>query len=370
MSASACEVMIVTDAHELGGAETYLLTLVNGVRDRVDVEVAAGDRAPAELIDQVREAGAATRIVRGLGRRPRAAALVRLTRLLRARRPALVHVNLSDQGDGLVAVAAARLAGVPVTATLHLVLPERAGARERLAGAALRATRAVIAVSAAVGSYLESRGVTAEVIHNGIAAPRPLPDARAQLNLGEADLVVGGIGRLDPQKGWDVLTVAAAAVHERCPRARFVVIGDGPERDRLAGAQDPAYLRFVGFRERAADLLPAMDILAVPSRYEGFGLVAAEAMLAGVPVVASRVGGLPEVLGDAGTLVAPEDPTALAGALIELLEDPERRRDLAARGARRAAERFAEARMCDETLALWRSITVPGHANPPVASRR
>jgi glycosyltransferase involved in cell wall biosynthesis len=202
------------------------------------------------------------------------------------------------------------------------------------------------------------------VVRNGVGTPRIRGDARAELGVQAGEVVVGGIGRLDPQKGWDVLCAAAPRVHARSPGTRFLVIGEGPERARLTGhlgGSDPggSAVQFLGYRERGADLVSGIDVLAVPSRYEGFGLVAVEAMLAGVPVVASRVGSLPEVLGDTGVLVPPDDPEALADALISLVEHPARRAALGRRGAERARARFGSERMCQETLEAWQRAAHP-----------
>lgn len=356
MSQPRPDVVIVSSAREFAGAEVYLLSLLDALAGRLRIELLASDGAPEELPRRAREAGATAAPVRGLARRPSPLAVVRLARALRRRRPALVHVNLSDQGDGLVAIAAARLARVPVSATLHIVLPERRASLERLSRLALRRLRVVVAVSEAVGRYLERQGAEVAVVANGVAPPVPVPGARAELGLTAQDFAIGGVGRLDAQKGWDLLCAAAPRVRARVPEARFVVVGDGPERDALAGSAD---VHFAGYRERAAGMMPAFDVLAVPSRYEGFGLVAVEAMLSGVPVVAARAGALPEVVGDAGLLVAPDDAEALADALVSLAERPQLREQLAERGAERARARFGHERMAAETLAAWRRAAAP-----------
>jgi glycosyltransferase involved in cell wall biosynthesis len=354
------EVLIVSDAGEVGGAETYLAALLAGVADSFTVGVVLGDCAPTELQQSMRIAGAGTTVVPGLARTPSVAAIVRLARLISARRPGLVHANLSDQGDGLTAITAARLAGVPVTATLHLVLPERRASLERLSGLALRRAAAVVGVSDSIGAYLAELGVAARVIHNGVSVPQLHPDARVRLGLGADDLVVGGIGRLDTQKGWDVLCAAARRIAEKQARLQVVVArGAGPARAPGAGAAAGAPVRFVGYHKHAARFLGAFDVLAVPSRYEGFGLVAAEAMLAGVPVVASRIGGLPEVVGPDGVLVEPGDPDALAEALLMLLKDPKWRAQLGNQGAARAGQWFGSERMARETGAVWHSVVPP-----------
>jgi glycosyltransferase involved in cell wall biosynthesis len=369
VSSAHPDVVLVSSAHELAGAEVYLLALLDALGGRLRLELLASDRAPEELYRRARDAGVKVTPVRGLARRPSAAAVLRLARALRRRRPALVHVNLSDQGDGLVAIAAARLARVPASATLHIVLPDRRPALERLSRFALLRPREIIGVSEAVGGYLTRQGAKVCVIPNGVVPPGPLPQARDELGVDRDDFVVGGIGRLDVQKGWDVLCAAAARVHARVPATRFVVIGEGPERARLQARADGSSVRFIGYRERAADFVSGMDVLAVPSRYEGFGLVAVEAMLASVPVVASSVGGLPEVLGDAGVLVPPDDPEALADALISLAERPDLRADLGLRGAERARSRFGHERMSEATLAVWRRAARPLELpTAPVAS--
>jgi glycosyltransferase involved in cell wall biosynthesis len=352
-------VAIVSSAQELAGAEVYLLALIDALGDRAPIEVLTSDRAPAELFRRIEAVNATATPVRGLARRPSLSATVRLARMLRRRRPALVHVNLSDQGDGLAAMLAARIARVPASATLNLVLPDRRGALERLSRFALRRLRVVIGVSQAVGRYLESQGANTCVIPYGVVGPRATPDARVELGAGAEDFVIGGIGRLDVQKGWDVLCAAAPRVRERVPAANFVVIGEGSDGEQLRSLTESSGVRFLGYRERAADLVSGMDVLVVPSRYEAFGLVAAEAMLAGVPVVASSVGGLPEVVGDTGLLVAPDDSRALGDALISLAQQPALRAELARRGTERARARFATERMSDETLAAWRRAVSP-----------
>jgi glycosyltransferase involved in cell wall biosynthesis len=349
-------VAIVSSSHELGGAEVYLLTVIDGLAPRADLRLLAGDRSAVALRDHARAAGVPVTVVTGLARRPSPPAALRLARALRRLRPDLVHVNLTDQGDGVVGIAAARLARLPVTATLHIVLPERRPVLERLAGLVLRRARGVIAVSDDVGRYLDEQGVRRSVVHNGVAPIAATPDARARLGLAATDFVVGGVGRLNVQKGWDVLCAAAPRVREQRPDARFVIVGDGPERERLAAGAGAEAVRFAGYHERASGLMPAFDVLAVPSRYEGFGLVVVEAMLAGVPVVAARAGALPEVVGDAGVLVAPDDPDALAEALVRVASNPRLRSDLARRGRERARSRFGWERMADETLAFWRGM--------------
>ena len=349
-------VAFVSDTREFGGAERYAAVLVEALRGECEFVAILGDDAAAETRDRLERAGARVVLVRGAARRrPGPAGVRHLRNAIHAASPALVHVSLSDQGDGLGALLAARLAGRPTVATLHIVVPGRALWRETFSRAALRVPRRVIAVSEAVAEYLRLRGISATVVANGLPETAPDPEAARLLGVGPADFVVGGVGRLHRQKGWDVLCRAADLVRAEVPRAAFVVIGDGAERERLAGSSECGSVRFLGYRESAGSLVSGFDVLVIPSRYEGFGLVAVEAMQAGVPVVATRAGGLAEVVGDCGELVPPEDAQALARAIVRLAREPDRRRELAERGRERARERFGVERMARETLAVYRA---------------
>ena len=276
--------------------------------------------------------------------------------MLRDANPALAHVNLTDQGDGLAPLMAARLARRPTIATLHLVIPSRSRWRERVSARSLRLPDLVIGVSESVAHYARRAGARTEVVLNGIAEPELTPEPRSALGLDAGELVVGGIGRIDDQKGWDVLCRAASLVRRELPNVAFVVVGGGPALEQFRQDRDCTDVRFIGYREQAAALVRAFDVLVLPSRYEGFGLAALEAMYAGVPVVASDVGGLPEVVADCGSLVPPERPDLLASAIIDLVRDPAVRADYGARAAVRARTTFTAERMAAETARVYESV--------------
>ena len=134
------------------------------------------------------------------------------------------------------------------------------------------------------------------------------------------------------------------------------MIGDGPLRATLEARARAAGVRLLGHRDHAASDLAAFDVLAMPSRYEGLSLTAIEGLGAGVPIVGSDVPGLRDAIGDAGVLVAPEDPDALAAAVVALLGDPQRRQALGEAGRARAAREFGVERMLRETLAVHEMI--------------
>jgi glycogen(starch) synthase len=214
----------------------------------------------------------------------------------------------------------------------------------------------VLAPSAATAAELTRdyrvRGVA--VVPNAMGA-HPAAAAGAAGGGGEGGAADAGapgyllvVGRLRIRKGVDVLLAALPELLRRHPGARLVVAGDGEHRTALQGAAAAlglegavTFLGRVG-GERVRALLPGAAALVVPSIYEGMPLVVLEAMAAAVPVVASRVSGIPEVVmdGETGWLVAPEDPPALAAALAALLADPQAARRRGAAGRRRLDERF------------------------------
>ena len=202
------------------------------------------------------------------------------------------------------------------------------------------------------------------VIPNGIdlarlreaasAAPR---DARAA-----ATLRVGCVGRLERVKGVEYFLRAVALLVAQRPDARYVVAGSGScERELKALAAElglAGLVEFAGYVDSAPSLLASLDVVVVPSLSEASGLTAMEAMAVGVPVVASFVGGLPEVIesGESGLLVPPADAEALARAVARLLDNPELSRRLAAEARRRADQRFGVERMVSAYLAVYEEL--------------
>ena len=176
-----------------------------------------------------------------------------------------------------------------------------------------------------------------------VAAPvmpppsRSREEVRAELGLGDRPVVLA-VGRLAPQKNYDVLLDAAIAWRTRSARPAVVIAGDGPERARLQRVIDAHGLdaQLLGHRDDVPDLLAAADVYVLTSTWEARALVVQEAMRAGVPVVATAVGGVPELAGDAAVLVPPADPAAVAGAVAELLDHDDRRGELIRRGRQRA----------------------------------
>jgi glycosyltransferase involved in cell wall biosynthesis len=277
----------------------------------------------------------------------------------------LVHAH--GLRAGLVAAAARRRGGRPLVLTLHNALPEGGGALRRVLRLAERATiRGADVVLAASGDLAENawRQGARDVRVAPVSAPplpapaRPAAEVRAELGLVDGRPLVVAVGRLHPQKGYDVLLDAAA----RCaagPRPPLVAVaGDGPLHGELAAriAAERLPVVLLGRRSDVADLLAAADLAVLPSRWEARSLTAQEALRAGTPLVATRTGGLPELLGYGAVLVPVGDAAALADAVTGLLDDPARARSLAEAGTRQAATWPDEAATARQLVALYREL--------------
>jgi glycosyltransferase involved in cell wall biosynthesis len=306
------------------------------------------------------------------------AALAALARLCRRERPAIVHTHTSKAG--FLGRVAARVTGVPAVIhqphghifygyygprrTALFIALERAAARmsDRIITLTERGTEEHLAQG--IGRRLQyvavPSGVPTAVIRER-AAPRA--SARTRLSIAPEDFVVAGLGRFVHVKGFDLLVAALPAVAAACPRARVLLIGDGPERSSLTALAEGlgvgGRVHIVAAGPDVFDYLSAADVLAVPSRNEGMGRVIVEAMALGIPVVGAAVGGIPDVLvdGECGRIVPPDDADALGEALGAIGRDPMLREKFAAAAVARA-EAFsievAHQRMLDVYATLAR----------------
>ncbi|MBM4434405.1 MAG: glycosyltransferase family 4 protein [Chloroflexi bacterium] len=299
--------------------------------------------------------GVVPRIVPELGRSISPArdlaALYRLVRILRGFRPHLVHTHMAKAGS--LGRVAARLAGVPVVVhTFHGnvlrgyfgTVPSRAFLQVERALAAM-STR-VIAISARQAREIVDLGIARperiEVVPLGLdlapfaAAPRGR--FRAELGIPPGAPLAGIVARLVPIKAVDVFLEAAARVRAERPEATFVIVGDGELRDGLVARAQALGLagavRFVGWRADLPAIYADLDVLALTSRNEGTPVSIIEALAAGTAVVATAVGGVPDLIehGSTGLLARDGDPSGIARAIGELLGDPERRRALGRAG--------------------------------------
>jgi glycosyltransferase involved in cell wall biosynthesis len=353
-------VIHVAKASGISGSERHLLDLLPGLRARgYDVSFTLlheGEPGARELARSLEHAGIAVDAVRlRAGLDPLAAA--RLVRLFRRTRPAIVHTHLVHADfHGLPAAALAR---VPVrVSTKHGFNPFRSRRAFALGDRTVaRLAHVHIAISAGLARYLaETEGfaeASFDVVHYGIDAG------------GEPVLHDGApgrfacVGRLIPIKGHATLLEALAVARRTRSDLELVLAGSGPLEAELRARVERLGLadavRFAGHVAPVAPVVEAAAAVVVPSLGEGFGMVALEAMERGRAVVATTVGGLPEIVvdGETGLLVPPGDVEALAEALLAVAHDPGRARAMGARGRGRALAEFAQERCTERTAELY-----------------
>lgn len=266
------------------------------------------------------------------------AGVLAFRRLVRTRAVALVHTHSSD--DSWLATLAAKSLGRPVVRGRHVSIPirRRRALIYRLADRVITSGEAVRAMVTAAGVDPDrvvaiSAGVDTTRFHPGVTGRA----VRAEL-AGEGPLV-GLVANIRGSKGHNVFLESARRVLAALPAARFVIVGDGIGYDDVRQRVDDlglaARVSMTGFRRDIPEIMAALDVLAVPSiRSEATSQVIPQALAVGTPVVASTVGGSPELIrdGETGRLVPPGDPTALAEAILDLLGDPPKARAMARAG--------------------------------------
>lgn len=312
----------------------------------VEITPTPGARSDAAAVGELRRAFARASLVHAHGLR--AALLSDLAlRTARAETPLVVtshHANLATGVERrllrLMERRVARAADLVLGASSDLV----ARARD------LGAVDARLGPVAAPPLAAPERG--REAVRAELLGVKPSKIAKAAEAL--ARPIVLAVGRLVPQKNFQLLL--DAAVGWRGDEEPLVVIaGEGTEERALRARikADRLPVRLLGYRDDVAELLTAADVVVIPSRWEARSLVAQEALRAGVPVVATAVGGLPELVGDAAVLVPPGDPTALAAAVGGLLADPARRAELATAGRAQARTWPGEPDTVAQVLAIY-----------------
>jgi len=288
-------------------------------------------------------------------------------------------VQAHSWADRVVPMIAARLAGVPA---VIMERPDYRGFSNRLTAYVCGhlVCDALIAVSEAVRSQTLERGVDASRVfrvYNGIAIPslsHPRSSVRQELHLSEETFLVAAAGRLVEEKGFDLLIRAMRQVIENKVDAHCLIAGSGPEEGQLRQLAESLGLgervHFLGFRDDVVAILAEAQLCAMPSRSEGLPYVALEALSVRCPVVASNVGGLPEVVGEScGVLVPPENPEKLARAIVDLAANPALLREMGAAGRRRAEEMFSMKAMLDGVEAVYRAVLQrKGRPLPPPAT--
>lgn len=287
-------------------------------------------------------------------------AWIKIIRLLKKWKPRAVVTHLWFANT--IGRIAARMAGVPIIVSFeHNIYDNIKSRRQFLADRMFaRLSRHIIAVSDAVRDSLVEHGIFPEkiiVLRNGIKLERyrniSRKKAREKLGIQNGEFIFLFIGRLTRQKGADILIQALAGLKE----GRIFIVGDGEERGRLEKlAEDLGMaprISFLGSRSDVPEILAASDCFILPSRWEGLGIVVMEAMTSGLPVIASGVDGIKEIVadGETGILVKPGDIQALGRAIQSMAKDLPLRRKLSENSIRRSSE-FSIERHVDKLLEI------------------
>jgi len=349
--------------------EPLLVTGVEGRREGNMLDLAAAKGVEPIIIPELR---------RNVGPQDALVALLRLYHLIRRERPQIVHTHTTTAG--LLGRLAAKLAGVPVILhTFHghvlrgyfgplqskaLVWMERflarltdrivtvsEGQRQELAGYGVAPLEKIVVVP--LGFELED--LLSCESHRG--------ELRRELGLGDDVRLIGIIARLVPIKNHRLFLQAAKLVAEAVPQARFLVVGDGELREELEAYAHELELDervlFIGWRRDLPRLYADLDVVALTSINEGTPVSLIEAMAAGVPVVATAVGGVPDVVtdGETGYLVRSGDAKGLAEAIVELVGNPERAKAMG-RAGRACVHRFGAYRLIEDIASLYEELLV------------
>lgn len=302
-------------------------------------------------------------------------AFVRLVSALNRNRPDLLQTN--SPVSGAWGRVAAQLVGVPKVVSVEHNVHNAYPYKHRIVnGVTLPLADAIVGVSTAVvdsidgieSTWLEAtshpdrrsipNGVDIETID---AAQQGTNDVLAEYeDIEPSDAIVGTMGSHTPQKGFENFIYAMTDLQQRYPDLKTVVLGDGPLRTSLEQIADDEgvadAVTFTGYVEDVYPFLSHFDIGVFPSRWEGFGLVVAEAMAAGVPVVASNIPAFREVVDETGVLVQPDNPSALANAVGDLLDNRTRRKYFASAGRKRAVQQFSIEKAASEYAELYRTL--------------
>jgi glycosyltransferase involved in cell wall biosynthesis len=354
----------------VGGAERQLLYLVEGIARRADVTVVSLSGSDVALLPEFKRLARVQTVL--CPKRPGVDPVLipRLVAMLRRERPAIVHTFLRTANYwGRVAAC---LAGIPIRiASERNIEIERGGLANLLDRILSSVTDRVVVNATAIQDYLVRREkldpAKVEMIHNGAPVSRPLlgPDvrtARRELGLGEAEHLVAFIGRLAPQKNPGLFLEMARAVLRSGLKCGFLLVGDGPlrvaltDQARTLGIQEA--VRFTGVRNDVPRILRVTDLLVLTSDWEGLPNVILEALAAGVPAVATNVGGVGELLADGvtGYVISPRDLSTLVNRVIGMLNDKGFRAECGRRGQEYVQSHFSISVMVDHTVALYNTV--------------
>lgn len=376
-------VMHLNASVQIGGAEKVIMTLSKGMKDTAFDPIVAsfvtyGESASGggEFIEESKRLGIDTRIITTKKMcRFMLSELFRnlfdLCRLIRKEKIKLLHTH-GYKAD-IIGLAASKILNIPIVSTAHgwTSCSKNVKLYEFLDRLALRFFDRVIAVSDSVKDRLLKSHISPqkiEKIYNAIelkTSSEVLLSTKSfkdSFNLSNGNKLIGAIGRLSIEKGLSYFLEAGKEVISRYPQIRLLIVGEGPERQNLEIMAERFAIKdkviFCGFQKDISTIYSILDVVVLSSVTEGLPLTLLEALAHEKPVVATRVGGVPELIkdGETGILVNPKDSQGLANGILKILDNPEEAKKLAMRGRKLVEEKFNSKSMSERIEKLYYEV--------------
>ena len=356
-----------------GGAERVVLSLAESLnRDQFRVVVGAFVNVhfrQNEFVERLEKAGIRHEVF-WLKRTIDIENVYRIVRFIRREGIHLIHSH--GYRSDIIGLVAAKMSGLPIVSTVHgwVSIDSRLRFYEKCDRIALRFFDRVMPVSDHIGNALAASGIDPAKttrMHNAIPADTKAKEGPVNITRSrreKGDIIIGIIGRLSPEKDVPSFLKAAGLVAEKFNQASFLVVGEGPERERLQRMARELGLdgkvRFTGFVEDMGSIYSSIDLLVISSLTEGIPLVVLEAMHQGIPVVSTRVGGIPEVIenGVDGILVEPGDSHALSRAIESLVLDDNKYVEISRNGRDRIARSFNRSVWVKEMETIYKNVLI------------
>jgi len=370
---NSCRIIhLITDL-STGGAQTALLRFLSAIdRNLYNPTVVCFDNGNSFIAKEINKLNIPV-IDLGMTHKGRIDVFFRFNRLLQNERPVVLHTWLFHAN--LIGRLMGRLNKVPIIISSRRNINIGGKWRELLKRLTSGLDDKVIAVCEAVRkAEIESSNVPSEkavTIHNGIdpiafisVSDEAALEIRNSFEIPDDALLLGAIGRLHPSKGFNDLISALAYIKAKTNSVRLIIVGEGELRGSLElqiiNHNLSGTIKFAGLRNDIPELMSALDIFVSSSLWEGLPNVVLEAMVAGKPVVATSVGGTPEVVvdGETGLLVPPRNPEALARAIFRLLKNPELGSRMGRAGKERVLKQFSIQRMVTKTQQLYKELMI------------
>lgn len=360
------KVLHVLSDTNIGGAGRYLFNLIPDKNDN-NMEIIVACPGGGELERELKSRNIKVFALQGGESSTNLKHIRELRKIISREKVDIVHTHASFAGR-----IAGKLSGCKVIMTRHGLGSQDNGSIKRTLTKLLSNlfTDHIIAISRAVKISLIESGVPGNmitIIYNGINLSKftdVVPTLRKELGLDLNIPIIGIVARLVPEKGYEYAINAFYHVLKTYPEARLVIVGDGNLRESLKkmciDLDIQGKVEFLGYRRQVESLISDFDVFVLPSISEGLGLALLEAMALGKPVIASEVGGIPEVVknNSNGILVSPGNDKALAESIIKVLSNKTDSRIMGEKGQKTVLEKFSSNAMIEKTIQIYKKILV------------